>query len=58
MTQHASLARLVAGAPTVIPWPPLLATVALCALVTPATAAGAGVRETRLRAIEAAGVRE
>ncbi|MFF2080119.1 FtsX-like permease family protein [Kitasatospora sp. NPDC058162] len=58
VTQHASLDRLVAGAPTVVPWPQILATVALCAVVTLATAAGATGRETRHRAVEAAGARE
>ncbi|WBP85025.1 hypothetical protein [Kitasatospora cathayae] len=58
LTQHAALDRLVTDAPTVVPWPQLLATVALCALVTLGTASGATGRETRHRAIEAAGVRE
>ncbi|MEU8502510.1 FtsX-like permease family protein [Streptomyces lavendulae] len=58
VTQHASLSRLVTGAPTVIPWTPTVATVALCALVTVVTASRAARRATRRRAVEAAGVRE
>ncbi|MER6302544.1 hypothetical protein ABT247_23730 [Kitasatospora sp. NPDC001539] len=57
-TQHASLAQLVAAAPTVVPWPQLLATIALCALVTVATASVATGRATHRRAAEAVGVRE
>ncbi|GLV87698.1 hypothetical protein Slala03_73870 [Streptomyces lavendulae subsp. lavendulae] len=58
VTQHASLSRLVTGAPTVVPWTPTVATVALCALVTVVTAARTARRATRRRAVEAAGVRE
>ncbi|MEV6297298.1 ABC transporter permease [Streptomyces sp. NPDC051896] len=58
VTQHISLSKLVTGAPTVIPWAQVLATVALCALVTVVTASGATGRATRRRAIEAAGIRE
>ncbi|MFH8381380.1 FtsX-like permease family protein [Kitasatospora sp. NPDC018058] len=58
VTQHVSLSRLAAGAPTVIPWAPLLGTVALCAVVTVVTASGAAGRTTRSRAIEASGLRE
>ncbi|MFI9255501.1 FtsX-like permease family protein [Streptomyces sp. NPDC053069] len=57
-TQQVSLSKLVAGAPTVIPWAQLLGTIALCALVTVVTASGATWRATRRRAIEAAGIRE
>ncbi|MET8626817.1 ABC transporter permease [Kitasatospora sp. NPDC004669] len=58
VTQHVSLSRLAAGAPTVIPWAPLLGTVALCAVVTVVTASGAAGRATRSRAVEASGLRE
>ncbi|MDH6118904.1 FtsX-like permease family protein [Kitasatospora sp. GAS204B] len=57
VTQHVSLSKLVAGAPTVIPWTQICGTVALCALVTLVTASGATGRATRQRAIEAAGIR-
>lgn len=57
-TQHVSLSKLVAGAPTVIPWTPIWEAVALCALVTLATASGAARRATRRRATEAVGIRE
>ncbi|MFJ9694561.1 FtsX-like permease family protein [Kitasatospora sp. NPDC101183] len=49
VTQHASLGRLVAHAPTVLPWARLGETVALCALVTLATAAVATGRATGRR---------
>ncbi|MGW0884671.1 FtsX-like permease family protein [Streptomyces sp. NPDC002671] len=58
VTQHASLSKLVTGAPTVIPWTQIWGTVAICALVAVATASGATWRATRHRAIEAAGIRE
>ncbi|MFE4976280.1 FtsX-like permease family protein [Kitasatospora sp. NPDC056651] len=58
VTQHVSLSKLVTGAPTVIPWPQIGGTIALCALVTVVTASGATWRATRRRAIEAAGIRE
>ncbi|MFE3764977.1 FtsX-like permease family protein [Streptomyces sp. NPDC059104] len=58
VTQHASLGRLVTGAPTVLPWTRIGGTVALCALVTVATAWQAARRATRRRAVEAAGIRE
>lgn len=57
-TQYASLSELVPIARTVVPWTPVLATVALCALVTVVTASGAAGRTTHHRAIEAAGTRE
>ncbi|MGA5818394.1 FtsX-like permease family protein [Kitasatospora sp. NPDC094028] len=57
-TQRASLGELVPSAQTVVPWTPVLATVALCALVTVVTASGATGRATRHRAVEAAGIRE
>ncbi|MFD8980365.1 FtsX-like permease family protein [Streptomyces sp. NPDC059564] len=57
-TQHVSLNKLVADAPTVIPWAQVLETVALCAVVTVVTASGATGRATRRRAVEAAGMRE
>ncbi|MCW2916615.1 MAG: transporter permease [Actinomycetia bacterium] len=56
VTQRASLSKLVATAPTVIPWTQIWETVAICALVTVATASGATCM--RRRAIEAAGIRE
>ncbi|WP_217546677.1 FtsX-like permease family protein [Streptomyces sp. GbtcB6] len=58
VTQHASLSKLVTGAPTVIPWAQIWGTVALCALVALATASAATLSATRRRAIEAAGIRE
>ncbi|MFB7667766.1 FtsX-like permease family protein [Kitasatospora sp. NPDC056138] len=58
VTQHASLSKLVTGAPTVIPWAQIGGTIALCALVTVVTASGATWWATRRRAIEAAGIRE
>ncbi|MFJ8623570.1 FtsX-like permease family protein [Kitasatospora sp. NPDC093550] len=58
VTQHAALGELVAGAPTVVPWARIGATVALCAVVAAATAAAATRRATRRRAIDAAGARE
>ncbi|MFI6155321.1 FtsX-like permease family protein [Kitasatospora sp. NPDC051170] len=51
VTQHASLSRLVTDAPTVFPWAQLAGTVALCALVTLATAAGATGRAARQGAV-------
>ncbi|MFF4299588.1 FtsX-like permease family protein [Streptomyces vinaceus] len=54
-TQYVSLNKLVADAPTVIPWAQLLGTVTLCAVVTASVATG---RATRRRPIEAAGLRE
>lgn len=57
-TQHVSLSKLVADAPTVIPWAQVLGTVTLCVLVTVVTASGATGRATRRRAIEAVGIRE
>ncbi|MEV4259278.1 hypothetical protein AB0J52_39480 [Spirillospora sp. NPDC049652] len=38
LTQHVSLAQLANGAPTVIPWPELTGTAALCALLAATTA--------------------
>ncbi|MGW3043208.1 FtsX-like permease family protein [Kitasatospora sp. NPDC001159] len=58
LTQHISLNKLITSAPTVIPWTQISETIALCALVTLATAAQATARATRQRAIEAAGIRE
>ncbi|MER7754469.1 FtsX-like permease family protein [Kitasatospora sp. NPDC097643] len=58
LTQHASLGRLVAGAPMVVPWTRIAETVVLCAFVTAATAWAATDRATRRRAVEAAGTRE
>ncbi|MDI2128340.1 ABC transporter permease [Yinghuangia seranimata] len=58
LTQHIALDKLIADAPTVIPWTRISETVALCALVTLATAAHATARATRQRAVEAAGIRE
>lgn len=58
VTQHASLSKLVADAPAVIPWTQIWGTVAICALVTLATVSGTTWRATRRPAIEAAGIRE
>jgi putative ABC transport system permease protein len=58
VTQHASLSKLVTGAPTVIPWTQIWGTVALCALVALATASAATWSATRQRAMEAVGIRE
>ncbi|MFD7828448.1 FtsX-like permease family protein [Kitasatospora sp. NPDC059803] len=58
LTQRVSLGKLVADAPTVVPWARIGEAVALCALVALATAAGAAVRATRGRAVESAGIRE
>ncbi|MEV7978459.1 FtsX-like permease family protein [Streptomyces sp. NPDC086519] len=58
VTQHVSLSKLVAGAPTVIPWTQIGGTIALCAFVSVVTASAATGRATRRRAIEAAGIRE
>lgn len=58
VTQHASLSKLVTGAPTVIPWTQIWVTVALCALVALATASAATLSATHRRAIEGAGIRE
>ncbi|MFI8460012.1 FtsX-like permease family protein [Kitasatospora sp. NPDC085464] len=58
VTQHASLARLVDGATTVVPWERIAGAVALCALVAVGTAVVATVRATRRRPVEAVGARE
>jgi putative ABC transport system permease protein len=58
VTQHASLSRLVTAAPTVIPWTQIWGTIAICALVALATASAATWSATRLRVIEAVGIRE
>lgn len=47
VTQYASLRRLMTDAPTVVAWPQLAGTVALCALVTLVAAAGATGRAAR-----------
>ncbi|MEV5570889.1 ABC transporter permease [Spirillospora sp. NPDC052269] len=47
VTQHVSLAKLAADAPTVIPWPQITAAIALCTLIALATAATTTWQTTR-----------
>ncbi|WP_157429691.1 FtsX-like permease family protein [Actinomadura oligospora] len=47
LTQHASLTKLAPTAPTVIPWPQIAATTALCTLIALATATTTTWQSTR-----------
>ncbi|MFE2143698.1 FtsX-like permease family protein [Streptomyces sp. NPDC059456] len=57
VTQYAALTELVPAAPTVIPWPQIGGTIALCTLVALATTATATTHATRRHPVEAASTR-